>query len=581
MEKGNRATRGIFISMLAKDGLAIVTQEAGMGRTVLLFLFCLASSSLFHVRSSPADPWEGDVDTVILDRNNFTSYVQSQKLVMVEFYTPWCGHCRGFAPLYAQAAKQLKKDGIPLAKVNMDQEMNHPFAGEFGISGFPTIRVFKRMYDSDPNQPLGTLERWDNEERTTERVVTYMREIGLPPREVTSSEELDKILEANVDFSDQKVSSVVLGVFPEGENSKKFEAFKEAKFGRLLPLYVWVKDASLAKKWLSEEDQKVKEGVFVITKYTQDPKGPVYRLEKEKEEDVDGIVRFVDVHGAPVVWYYSDALTNQITTGKLQKFLWAFVEKGTEQWAQYDKVLHQVALDKRGEMKFVLVPGEAQGLLQFFRMDRALLPQIMIIDLHPEVGQRQFKYGKLDKKTKQWNTDKAKNIDADELNKFLEKYNSGKLKRFLRSEPVPVKQEGSVVTIVGDTFEETIRSGKDVLINFYGDFSWCKHCEAFEPEYAKVGEFFKQVKSLVIAKMDFPANDIEDAKKRGMEITGYPDVYLFRAGEHHLKPIRFDSSKYNNERGLGAISQFVMANVAIPFQSSKGEVFGGKKREEL
>eukprot|EP00960_Hanusia_phi_P021128 624082-Hanusia_phi.AAC.10 len=74
--------------------------------------------------------------------------------------------------------------------------------------------------------------------------------------------------------------------------------------------------------------------------------------------------------------------------------------------------------------------------------------------------------------------------------------------------------------------------------------------------------------------MDFPANDIEDAKKRGMEVTeeredgremrrwgrkrrisGYPDVYLFRAGEHHLKPIRFDSSKYNNERGLGAISQ--------------------------
>jgi thiol-disulfide isomerase/thioredoxin len=39
---------------------------------------------------------------------------------MVEFMTTWCGHCRQFAPHYAATATELKKDGIPCAKVNMD-----------------------------------------------------------------------------------------------------------------------------------------------------------------------------------------------------------------------------------------------------------------------------------------------------------------------------------------------------------------------------------------------------------------------------------------------------------------------------
>ena len=58
------------------------------------------------------DPWAGDVHTVILDADNLTAFVSNTKLCMVEFYTPWCGHCRGFAKDYARAAEDLKKDGM-------------------------------------------------------------------------------------------------------------------------------------------------------------------------------------------------------------------------------------------------------------------------------------------------------------------------------------------------------------------------------------------------------------------------------------------------------------------------------------
>lgn len=79
-------------------------------------------------------------DVVTLSPANFQREVlQSDSLWLVEFYAPWCGHCRSLTPEWKKAATALK--GI--VKVGaVDCDEHKEVAGQFGIRGFPTIKIF-------------------------------------------------------------------------------------------------------------------------------------------------------------------------------------------------------------------------------------------------------------------------------------------------------------------------------------------------------------------------------------------------------------------------------------------------------
>eukprot|EP00245_Coleochaete_scutata_P003436 TRINITY_DN15060_c0_g1_i1.p1 TRINITY_DN15060_c0_g1~~TRINITY_DN15060_c0_g1_i1.p1 ORF type:complete len:458 (-),score=112.74 TRINITY_DN15060_c0_g1_i1:645-2018(-) len=79
-------------------------------------------------------------DVVQLTPSNFKEEVlQSDRIVLVEFYAPWCGHCKALAPAWEQAATALKGI-VTVAAVDCDQHQS--IAGEYGIKGFPTIKAF-------------------------------------------------------------------------------------------------------------------------------------------------------------------------------------------------------------------------------------------------------------------------------------------------------------------------------------------------------------------------------------------------------------------------------------------------------
>jgi len=77
--------------------------------------------------------------TVELTQENFEQTVNDNAMVIVDFWAPWCGPCRGFAPVYEKAAEA--HPDIVFAKVNTDEQQE--LAGTFGIRSIPTLMVFR------------------------------------------------------------------------------------------------------------------------------------------------------------------------------------------------------------------------------------------------------------------------------------------------------------------------------------------------------------------------------------------------------------------------------------------------------
>lgn len=79
--------------------------------------------------------------TVELNATNFSETITGNDFVIVDFWAPWCGPCRSFAPIYEELSEQ--HPDIVFAKVNTEVEQE--LAGHFQIRSIPTLMLFREQ----------------------------------------------------------------------------------------------------------------------------------------------------------------------------------------------------------------------------------------------------------------------------------------------------------------------------------------------------------------------------------------------------------------------------------------------------
>lgn len=161
-----------------------------------------------------ADPnWKPPPESVLtLTAANFETTIQSENLILVEFYAPWCGHCKQLAPEYERAAKQLLSLPKPIKLAKIDATTEKELAEKYSVSGYPTLLLFRRGKQYQYSGP-----------REESGIVSYMKQQLVSPSKLVSSvEQLKKLLTPNW--------PTIVGLFDKESSNPLYDVFIDAGY---------------------------------------------------------------------------------------------------------------------------------------------------------------------------------------------------------------------------------------------------------------------------------------------------------------------------------------------------------------
>ncbi|XP_015674084.2 protein disulfide-isomerase A3 [Protobothrops mucrosquamatus] len=458
-------------------------------------------------------------DVLELSDDDFDSGLADRNVALVEFYAPWCGHCKRLAPEYESAATRLK-GVVPLAKV--DCTANSETCNKYGVSGYPTLKIFRNGEESGS---------YDGP-RTADGIVSHLKKQAGPASVPLSPEAFEK-------FITEKDAAVV-GFFRELFGDPHSEYMKAASNLRDHYRFGHVSDEALVKKY---------------------------------EPDGEGIVLFRPQHLANKFEDSSVRYTEEkITTGKIKKFLQENIfglcphmtednkeliqgkdllvayydidyeknPKGSNYWRNRVMKVARSFLDAGHKLNFAVASRKTFGHeLTEFGLDGSTndIPLVAIRTVKGEKFAMQEEFSR----------------DGTALERFLQDYFDGKLKRYLKSEPIPDNNDGPVKVVVAENFDEIVNAeSKDVLIEFYAP--WCGHCKNLEPKYKELGEKLNKDPHIVIAKMDATANDVPSP----YEVKGFPTIYFSPAGSKQ------SPKKYEGGREVSDFVSYLKREATYP-----------------
>jgi protein disulfide-isomerase A1 len=466
-------------------------------------------------------------NVLVLKVDNFDDALKAHDFLLVEFYAPWCGHCKALAPEFAKAATSLKEQGsdIKLGKVDATEEAS--LAEKFEVRGYPTIKFFRNgtPLEYSGGRQAADFENW------------LKKKTGPAAVELADVETVKAMVE--------KDEVVVIGFFKD-QASDGAKAFLEAAAGMDdVPFGITSNDAVFA-------DNKVEgEAVVLFKKFDEG------RNDLTEGLTADAIKEFILGNQLPLVIEFTQESAQKIFGGEVKNHLLLFISKADDKFKATLEDYMKAAVAFKGKVLYIYInidDDDNQRILEFFGMKPEECPTYRYINLGDDM-------------TKFKPEDDDMSIDA--ITKFVQGVLDGKISAHLMSEDVPADWDAKPVKIlVGKNFKEVAYDeGKDVLVEFYAP--WCGHCKQLSPIWDELAEKFKDNSEIVIAKMDSTANEVAEVK-----VQSFPTLKFFPKGGGEVVD-------YSGERTLEALSKFVASGGKDSGDDEESEEVEEPEEEEV
>ncbi|KAF9510848.1 hypothetical protein BS47DRAFT_1377367 [Hydnum rufescens UP504] len=447
-----------------------------------MLLSSLLKSSLLV--AGTVAPWlvaagEGS-DVIDLTQSNFESVIANEPLVLVEFFAPWCGHCKALAPHYDEAATSLKEKNIKLAKVDCVDQAD--LCQQHSIAGYPTLKVYKNGTATDYNGP-----------RKADGIISYMIKQSLPAVTPVTAENHEEFIKAD------KVV-VVAYVASTEDASPVFSDVAEA----LREEYLFGQTADEA----AIQAAGVKPPAVVLYK-TFDEGRVDFGSAEVASVTTESLTAFIKGNSVPLLDQISGENYAVYATSGLP-LAYLFVDPEDPKKDEYINELMPIAKEHKG----LLVLTEPKW------------PSFVIQD-----PQSQLKYP----------LDQSIAPTHQVVNQMMNDFVAGRLEPKLKTEPVPESQdEFAYYKVVGTTFEKVVLDDeKDVFVQFSAP--WCGHCKRLAPTWDELATRYTDLKDkIVIAKMDATENDLPPSTP--FQVSGFPTLKFKPAGSRDFIDYEGDRS---------------------------------------
>jgi protein disulfide-isomerase A1 len=486
-----------------------------------------------HSHDEDDESEESATEVLVLTASNFDETIAAHDMILVEFYAPWCGHCKALAPEYDRASIELSGAAV-LGKVDCTEHRD--ICERYGVQGFPTVKLFR----NDGADPADY-----DQARTAPAIVKFMKKQKQPAytvlasaAEITAAAAKDGInVIGYIAAADQPSTDVFVGVARALRNDYEFYLVTDDKLGA----------ASAAPR-------------VVLNRKFDDP-----TVTFTGEFTAEEITAFVRTNAFPSV--------GEIGPDNYQKYVerglplaWIFINKETDQAVL--SAAREVASSFRSSLSIVWLDGvKWADHAKTFGLS-GVTPGIVVEDREHK---KNYVLPQATVGADGSSTPIA--VTAASLRAHFAGFVDGTLQPTMKSEAIPEQNDGPVKIVVGKSFQDIVMDdSKDVFVEFYAP--WCGHCKSLAPKYEKLGEMFADTPSVVIAKVDATENDTP------ADIQGFPTILLYPAGAKQ-KP-----TKYTGDRTEAAMAKWIRDNATTLKKAKKpkaaaGSGATGDKHDEL